>query len=83
MSSQQAIHFREPRVSVFLDVAENVAKRMQAYRWPAAFDLRVQYRDLILHWCKLRKRPDVSKDILRPKEEYCKARAADSNHSCS
>eukprot|EP00974_Lingulodinium_polyedra_P003455 326127-Lingulodinium_polyedra.AAC.1 len=69
MSSQQTIRFGEPRAFAFLGVAEHVAKRTQAYRWPAAFDLRVQYRDCVLHWRKLCKRPNVSNEIRRPKED--------------
>ena len=72
MSSKQAKHFWEPRVSAFLDVAEYVAKRLQAYQWPVEFDLRAQYRDLILHWCRLCRHPDVRAEILRPREENAK-----------
>ena len=72
MSSQQARHFWESRVSAFLEVSEYVAKRMQAYQWPAAFDLKAQYRDLILHWWRLCRRPDVRTEILRPREEKSK-----------
>ena len=74
MSSRQAKHFWESRVSAFLNVAEYVAKRMQAYQWPSEFDLKAQYRDLILHWCRLCRRPDVRTEILRPREEESKQR---------
>jgi len=72
MSPRQAKHFWDSRVSAFLNVAEYVARRLQAYHWPAELDLKVQYRDLILHWCQLCGRPDVRAEILRPREENAK-----------
>ena len=49
-----------------------MAGRLQAYRWPADVDLAVQYRDLILHWCKLCKRSEVRSAILLPREKNAK-----------
>ena len=39
------------------------------YRPDTEVDLKAQYRDLILHWCQLCRRPDVRKEILWPTEE--------------
>ena len=60
------------RVYDFLVVAEYVARRLQASRRPADVDLAVQYRDLILHWCKLFKRSEVRSAILLPREKNAK-----------
>ena len=54
---------------VFFVVAEYVAKRMRAYRWRMEFDLKKQYRDLLIHWCQLCRRPEVRKEILLPRDE--------------
>ena len=69
MTTRQAKDFWTPRVVAFLDVAEYVAKRMHAYRWPLEFDLKTQYRDLLIHWCQLCRRPEVRKEILLPRDE--------------
>ena len=83
MSSRQAKHFLESRISAFLDVSKYVAGRLQAYRWPAEFELKAQYRDLILQWCRLCRRPDVRAEILRPREGNAKQGRRVSKHSCS
>ena len=69
MTTRQAKDFWTPHVAAFLDVAEYVAKRMHAYCWPLEFDLKTQYRDLLIHWCQLCRRPEVRKEILLPRDE--------------
>ena len=68
MTTRLAKDFWTSRVVAFFDVAEYVAKRMQAYRWPMEFDLKKQYRDLPIHWCQLCRRPEVRKEILLPRD---------------
>ena len=72
MPSRQGKRCWDSRVSASLDVAEYVASRQQTYSWPAELDLKVQYRDLVLYWCRLCRRPDVSAEILRPRKENAK-----------
>ena len=54
-----ALEFWSSRVSEFCAVAEYVAKRLAAYSWPPEFELRSQYRDLMMHWEKLCTSADV------------------------
>ena len=64
MSSREAKAFWDPRVDAFLEVADYVAKRMRAYRWPDHFELKTQYRDLLLHWARLCRRNEVRQLVL-------------------
>ena len=70
MSSREAKAFWDPRVEAFLEVAAYVRQRMSAYRWPDEFELRAQYRDLLLHWARLSRRPEVHEILFRPADSY-------------
>ena len=59
MRRADALEFWSSRVSEFCVVAEYVAKRLAAYSWPPEFELRSQYRDLMMHWGKLCTSADV------------------------
>ena len=59
-----AKEFFSSRVSEFCVAAEYVAKHLVAYRWPSEYELRAQYRDLMLHWAKLLERRDVRELVL-------------------
>ena len=50
MRRADAQEFWSSRASEFCVVAEYVAKRLAAYSWPPEFELRSQYRDLMMHW---------------------------------
>ena len=54
------------RVSELCVIAKYVAKRLAAYFWPSALELRPQYRDLMMHWGRLCAREDVQKACLGP-----------------
>lgn len=64
MRSSEAKEFWSSRVSAFSVAAEYVAQRLSAYRWPTEYELRSQYRDLMLHWARLCKRGDVQEFVL-------------------
>ncbi|MFM7989358.1 MAG: hypothetical protein ACKPKO_59595, partial [Candidatus Fonsibacter sp.] len=58
------------RVRELCVVAEYVAKRLAAYAWPSDFELRSQYRDLMMQWGRLCAREDVQKHVLvQPQHE--------------
>jgi hypothetical protein len=70
MRRAEAHEFWSSRAGEFLVVAEYVAKRVAAYSWPSDFELRSQYRDLMLHWGKLCTRKDVQEHVLvQPQHE--------------
>ena len=73
MRRADALEFWSSRVSEFCVVAEYVAKRLAAYSWPPEFELRSQYRDLMMHWGKLCTSADVKKHVLaQPQHEQAK-----------
>jgi len=61
------------RVSEFCVTAEYVAMRLAAYAWPSEFELRSQYRDLMLHCGRLCTCEYVQKHVLvQPQHEQAK-----------
>ena len=73
MRRVEAQDFWSSRVSEFCVIAEYVAKRLAAYSWPSDFELRSQYRDLMMHWGRLCAREDVQKHVLvQPQHEQAK-----------
>ena len=45
--------------SALCDSAEYVAQRLRAYRRPSEYELRLEYRDLMLQWARVCERRDV------------------------
>ena len=73
MRRAEAQEFWPSRVSEFCVIAEYVAKRLAAYYWPSAFELRSQYRALLMHWGRLCAREDVQKHVMvQPQHKQAK-----------
>ena len=44
--------------------SERVAQRLRTYHWPSKYELRSQYRNLILHWARLCEQSDAQELVL-------------------
>jgi hypothetical protein len=73
MRRAEAQEFWSSRLSGFCVIAEYVAKRLAAYSWPSALELRSPYRGLMMHWGRLCAREDVQTHALvQPQHKQAK-----------
>ena len=64
MQSGEAQELWSPRASALGDSVEYVAQRLRAYRGQSEYELRSQYRDLMLQWARLCYRRDAQELVL-------------------